>query len=254
MIEVDLRDGVAVLTMRHGKANALDVELCRALGEALDAVADDGAEAVVLTGAGTIFSAGVDLRRVLAGGDGYLADLLPELRRAFQRLARFELPLVAAVNGHAIAGGCVLVSAADWAVMSDGDGRVGVTELLVGVPFPGVALELVRMRAGDVEARRLVLEASTFEPRASLARRLVDEVVPPEQLLDRSLAAARRMASVGPAFSVTKRQLRMELDARVERLAALDGEVDAVWRGPEAMRRIRSYMDALRPPAKQEAR
>ena len=104
MIESTTKDGVAVLTMRHGKANALDTELCQALCGALDDAADSVA-AVVLTGAGSVFSAGVDLKRVTAGREGYLAAFLPELRRAFTRLATFELPVVAAVNGHAIAGG-----------------------------------------------------------------------------------------------------------------------------------------------------
>jgi enoyl-CoA hydratase len=253
MIEVTRRDGVAVLAMRHGRANALDVELCRALGDALDTVAAGGARAVVLTGTGTIFSAGVDLRRVVAGGEAYLTDLLPELRRVLTRIALFELPLVAAVNGHAIAGGFILLSAADWAVMADGGGRVGVTELLVGVPFPAVAMELLRMRAGEAQTRRLVLDGSTFEAGPALARNLVDEVVAPEQLLERAHATAGRLAALGPAFGVTKRQLRVDLEARIGRLAELDGEVDAVWRDPRSLQRMRSYMDALKSPGGPEA-
>lgn len=92
MIESTTKDGVAVLTMRHGKANALDTELCQALCGALDAAAAEGAAAVVLTGAGTVFSAGVDLKRVTAEREGYVTAFLPELRRAFTRLAACELP------------------------------------------------------------------------------------------------------------------------------------------------------------------
>ena len=191
MIESTTKDGVAVLAMRHGKANALDTELCQALCGALDDAAADGAAAVVLTGAGPVFSAGVDLKRVTAGREGYLAAFLPELRRAFTRLATFELPVVAAVNGHAIAGGFILFAAADWAVMAEGPGRAGVTELLVGVPFPAVALELLRLRAGDAQARPLALSGATFGAGEALARGLVDEAVPAAELAGRSLAAAR---------------------------------------------------------------
>jgi len=169
VIESITKDGVAVLAMRHGKANALDTELCRALCGALDEAAAEGAAAVVLTGAGPVFSAGVDLKRVTAGREGYVAAFLPELRRAFTRLATFELPVVAAVNGHAIAGGFILVAAADWAVMAEGPGRAGVTELLAGVPFPAVALELLRLRAGDAQARPLALSGATFAGPAGLA-------------------------------------------------------------------------------------
>ena len=113
MIESTTKDGVAVLTMRHGKANALDTELCQALCGALDDAVAGGAAAVVLTGAGPVFSAGVDLKRVTAGREGYVAAFLPELRRVFTRLAALELPVVAGVNGHAIAGGFILSAAAD---------------------------------------------------------------------------------------------------------------------------------------------
>jgi enoyl-CoA hydratase len=91
VIETTYDDGVAVVTMRHGKVNALDTVLCQALCGALDRAVADGVQAVVLTGAGTVFSAGVDLHRVIAGRDAYLASFLPELRKVFTRLATFEL-------------------------------------------------------------------------------------------------------------------------------------------------------------------
>lgn len=246
MIELSWRERVSVLTMRHGKVNALDVELCRALVGAVDSAVDAGAQAVVVSGSGGAFSAGVDLRRVIAGGEAYVADLLPALQGVFDRLARLELPVVAAVNGHAIAGGFVLLAAADRALMADGPGRLGVTELLVGVPISSMGMALVGRRAGEVLWRRLVLEGSTFSAGEAVAGGLVDELVAPEDLLQRSVEAAARLASLGPAFVITKRQLRAELEARIQRLAEFDPEVEAVWRDPRTLERIRSYMDSLR--------
>jgi hypothetical protein len=92
VIETTYEEGVAVLAMRHGKVNALDTPLCQALCVALDHAAADGAQAVVLTGTGTVFSAGVDLHQVIAGRDEYLASFLPELRKVFTRLATLEPP------------------------------------------------------------------------------------------------------------------------------------------------------------------
>jgi enoyl-CoA hydratase len=143
---------------------------------------------------------------------------------------------VAAVNGHAIAGGLILSAAADWTVMAKGPGRAGVTELLVGVPFPAVALELLRLRAGDAQARLLAVSGATFGAGEALARGLVDEAVSAAELADRSLAAAQRLAALGPAFGLTKRQLRQQFLARVHDLAVLDAEVDAIWKAP--LRRI----------------
>src|SRR3984957_15042056 len=162
------------------------------------------------------------------------------------RVAPFERPVVAAVSGHASAGGFVLLAAADWAVMAQGPGRAGVTELLVGVPFPAVALELLRLRAGDAQARPLALSGATFGAREALARGLVDEAVPAAELADRSLAAARRLAALGPAFGLTKRQLRQQFLARVHDLAVLDAEVDAIWKAPATLERIGSFMTSLK--------
>jgi enoyl-CoA hydratase len=247
MIDTTYTDGVAVVTMRHGKVNALDIALCQALCEALDHAAD-GAQAVVLTGTGTVFSAGVDLHQVIAGREAYLARFLPELRRVFTRLATFELPLVAAVNGHAFAGGYILAAAADWVLMAEGPGRAGVTELLVGVPFPGIALELLRMRTGEAQARPLVTGGATFQAGQALARHLIDEAVAADDLASLSLAAARRLAALGPGFRLTKRQLRLLPLARAQELAVLDADVDAVWQAPATLDRIRSYMASPKPP------
>jgi enoyl-CoA hydratase len=247
VIETTYQDGVTVLTMRHGKVNALDTALCQALCGALDRAAADGATAVVLTGTGTVFSAGVDLHRVIAGREEYLASFLPELRRVFTRLATFELPVIASVNGHAIAGGYILAAAADRILMAEGPARAGVTEMAVGLPFPAIALELLRMRVGDVLARSLIDSAATFQADPALARHLIDEAVAADDLASRSLTAARRLAAQGPAFRLTKRQLRLLPLARAQDLAALDADVDAIWQAPPTLRRIQTYMASLKP-------
>ncbi|TMD98567.1 MAG: enoyl-CoA hydratase/isomerase family protein, partial [Chloroflexi bacterium] len=139
MIRVDHEDGVAVVRLEHGKVNALDVELLRAATATLRELAS--APAIVLTGRGSAFCAGVDLRRVLDGGPAYSADLVDAISEAVLALFDHPRPVVAAINGHAIAGGCVLAAACDLRLMSGGS--IGVTEVLVGVHFPTAALEVV---------------------------------------------------------------------------------------------------------------
>jgi enoyl-CoA hydratase len=132
--------------------------------------------------------------------------------------------------------------------MAEGPGLVGVTELLVGVPFPAIALELLRMRVGDAPARPLIVDGATFQAGPAMACHLIDEAVAARELASRSLAAARRLAALGPAFHLTKRQLRLLPLARAQDLADLDAEVDAAWQAPLTLDRIRSYMDSLKPP------
>src|SRR5436190_8645966 len=113
MFELTTRGRVAVLQMTHGKANAMDLEFCRALSVQVRACEQSAAGALVITGQGRIFSAGVDLPRLLDGGSAYAREFVPAMNHAFQALFAFAKPLVAAVNGHAIAGGCVMTCCAD---------------------------------------------------------------------------------------------------------------------------------------------
>ena len=108
MIELSRCGGIAIVRMNHGKANALDIELCDALAAQFEACRDAQTKAIVLIGQGGMFSAGVDLLRLCDAGAPYVRSFLPALHRLYQTVFLFPKPVVAAVNGHAIAGGCVL--------------------------------------------------------------------------------------------------------------------------------------------------
>ncbi|MDN5860753.1 MAG: enoyl-CoA hydratase/isomerase family protein, partial [Pseudonocardia sp.] len=177
MIERERVERIAVVRLAHGAVSAMDLELCEAITETFTALADDPADAVVLTGTGRAFSAGVDLRRIVDGGAEYVDRFLPALDAAFRAAFTLPKPLVAAVNGHAIAGGCVLAACADAVLMADGPGRIGVPEIKVGVPFPQVPLQVLIHAVGSTGARRLVMGAQTYEPAAARELGLVDEVV-----------------------------------------------------------------------------
>src|SRR5262249_32472330 len=114
-------DGIARLRLEHGKASALDVEFCETIADVFSGLASDPVRAVVVTGQGRIFSAGVDLHRILEGGVAYVERFLPTMVRAFEAIFRCPKPVIAAVNGHAIAGGCIIAAAADYRLMSGGN-------------------------------------------------------------------------------------------------------------------------------------
>lgn len=222
---------VAVLRMTHGPVNAMDVELCQALSEQFRGLAADPARAVVVTGSDRAFSAGVDLKRLLAEGEPYVARFLPALGEAFRAAFALPKPLVAAVNGHAIAGGCVLAACADVTLMAEGDARIGVPEIRVGVPFPRIALEVLGAAVGERGARALVMGAQTHLPEQAARFGLVDEIVPGADLLPRAIAAAARMAADVPpdTFATTKSQLRRPALERTERYADEDEPVTRLW-------------------------
>ncbi len=221
MLDLEYRQGVAILQLNHGKANALDLELLEGLSTAL-ADRPEGTRSVVLTGRERMFSAGIDLPKLLSQGTDYATELIAALDRVLESFAGLEVPSVAAINGHAIAGGFVLASACDVRLVSDAGGRLGLTELSVGVPFPPLALETVRTAIGERLTRRLVLHAELFAPREAADLGLVDEVVPAEVLMERALQVAERLGAVPTtAFQLSKRQL--SAPGRL-RLGALDAD------------------------------
>jgi enoyl-CoA hydratase len=245
MLDVTHRGRVAVVTMRHGKANTLDVEFCAALRHQFTQFAASSTQAVVLTAEGSIFSAGVDLRRFLDGGSTYLREFLQALHDLYETIFFFPKPLVAAINGHAIAGGCVLACTADDRLMAREDGRIGVTELLVGLPFPPLALEIMRFATAHHSFQEVIFGAATYAPDEAIGRGLIEEVVvEPAALLDRALAAADALAAISPAaFALTKMHARQPVRDRLDRHGkAFAAAVEKVWTASEATERVKDYI------------
>jgi enoyl-CoA hydratase len=247
VIERDDVDDIAVVRLAHGKVNALDLELCEAIARTFAEIDAGPSRAIVLTGSGRTFSAGVDLWRLLDAGAAYSKAFLPALVEAFEAVFGAGKPVVAAVNGHAVAGGCILVSGCDRRLMAAGCGRIGVTELPVGVPFPVSALEILRFALGTQRTREAVLVGATYEPEAAVARGYLDEVVPPERLLVEAVATARRLASVpADTYRFTKDQLRRETVARIARLRPQeDPRVAEIWSARVDDGHIRAYMESV---------
>jgi enoyl-CoA hydratase len=242
MLQRDLTDGILTLRIDHGKAGALDVELVRAVFAELDDAAE--ARAVVLTGTGSIFSAGVDLFRLTEGGAEYVREFFPLLTEFIHRLFTLPVPLVVAANGHSIAGGGLMVMAGDHRLMADAGGRIGVPELLVGVPFPAAPLELVRYAASPAIVQQLVLMGRTFTAEEALRHGLVDELVDPETLIERARTVAKQLAAVPPdVFRLTKQRLRAEATRRMEDAAEHDARALAVWCADDTHARIRAYLE-----------
>jgi enoyl-CoA hydratase len=243
MIARSQHEGILTLRLAHGKANALDVELLDALLRELDGVTED-VRGLVLTGTGSIFSAGVDLFRLTGERADYVHRFLPLLSRLFRALFTFPRPVVAAVNGHAIAGGCIIVLAADARLMAEGAGRIGVPELLVGVPFPTAALEIVRFAVPRDKVQSLIYTGRTLLPQEALSAGLVEEVVAPRALQARAQAVAQQLARIPPSvFRLTKQSLRAEALERIEKMCEpQDRAALEVWSAAETHARIREYL------------
>jgi len=244
VIQREVHGDVAVLRLAHGKASALDLEFARELAAALEREAASDARALVLTGTGPIFSAGVDLVRLLHDGASYVREFLPAADACFDRLMTFEKPVVAAVNGHAIAGGCVFALACDHRVLARGTATIGVPELRVGVAFLPGAYAIARTRIPPRDQHVAITLGKVFGPEEALARGLVHELVLPELVLERALAVAEDLASIpARSFALHRRMLVAPYRAALAEpgFPSMD-EVVAAWSSTEVQDAVRAYV------------
>jgi enoyl-CoA hydratase len=244
VIDIKTDADVAVMTLRHGKVNALDIEFCEALAARFVELRQSGVGAVVLTGQGNIFSAGVDLIKLSEGGADYIHKFLPTLHKLYDAVFFHPKPVVAAINGHAIAGGCVLACCADRRIMANAGAHIGVTELLVGVPFPALAFEIVRFAVPPRYLQEFTLTGAVYEPGAALQRGWIDELAEPHALLQRAIEVAQKLAAISPlAFTQTKKQIRAEASDRYKHSGqATDRAMTDIWTAPDTLAYIRDYV------------
>lgn len=229
-------NGIAVVTLANPPMNAIDAALLEKLAGLFEGLAADRAiRAAVITADGRAFSAGLNLKTAPGLDRAGQRRLVDALNDGFGTLYAWPKPLVAAVNGHAIAGGLILALCADWRIVADVAMQISLAEVRVGVTYPVAALQIARAELAPPAARRLILLGETVDAAAAEALAIVDERVPAETLLARAIARAERHAGLPPqAFAIIKRELRA---AELERIAAAragQGEPRlAEWLGDE---------------------
>jgi len=224
MIQSEVRDGIVLLRFDRPPANAIELESATALETTLAQLEADGnARAVVLTGRGAFFSAGLDLKLVPTYGPAEQRAMIAAINRMVARLYGLPLPVVVAVNGHAIAGGLVVALAGDYRIGSHGTYRLGLTETRVAIPYPAGPMAVVQAELAPAVARRWVLLARNGGPDDALADGVLDELQPADALLPRALALAGELAQLPrAAYGRIKRQLRGPTLARID--AVINGE------------------------------
>jgi enoyl-CoA hydratase len=244
VIEIKDQHGVRTLKLAHGKVSAMDLELGEALSAAIANAIDPAVKAVIITGSGSAFSAGVDLFRLIKDGPDYARRFIPVLDDFLRAVLTFPKPVVAAINGHAIAGGCILAAACDHRIMTEGNGRIGIPELAVGVPFPALPMQIMTARLGDGPLRDLVFSGRTVQIDEAKTLGLIDEKCPSGMLLDRATEVAQRLAAI-PAgtFALTKEAFYSPILNRANQLSDLNARVVEAWMQPETYDAIRRYLE-----------
>lgn len=210
--------GVWVLHLARPPVNAIDLSLATALGEALGAAAESHqCRAVVITGDPPAFSAGIDVKRVPRYDATQRREMLCTINRTAQTLYGLPKPTVAAINGHALGGALVVALACDFRLAASGSYQLGLTEITAGIPFPAVPMVVVQAELDRNTARALTLSGATFGPGDPLAAKFIDQLCPPEGLVE---AAVQRAAAASKlsAYAKVKRQLKADALERIDRI------------------------------------
>jgi enoyl-CoA hydratase len=217
-IHIERQGQIAVMRIDRPPANAIDLDLANEFANALEGLENtEEIRALVVTGAGKCFSAGLDLK-VLPGYDrAQQESMVMQVNRLFGGLYRLPIPTIAAVNGHAIAGGVILTLCCDYRVGAEGDYKLGLAEARVGVPFPVAAMAIVQSELSPPVARTMVLTARNWSPGDAASMGVLNELQAPQRLLPRAIEVAQEMASLPHSiYGRIKRDLRRVALARID--------------------------------------
>jgi enoyl-CoA hydratase len=240
-VKLEAHGSVALLRMQAGKANSIGPEFLSRFNALLDQVDEEDPAALVLVGEKRSFSAGLALPELMGKSRDEMGAFMELFNRTMQRVFEQPRPCVAAINGHAIAGGCVLAMQADLRVMARGDFSIGLNEVALGIGLPTIVLESFRIQVSEKALRRMAQFGELVRSEDALALGVVDEVVDHDAVEERALALAQKaVADCGRAgFVHVKRLIRRPVIQAVEAWGTQDNEawLDSFF-GSDAMDRI----------------
>ncbi|HZS41641.1 MAG TPA: enoyl-CoA hydratase/isomerase family protein [Polyangia bacterium] len=240
-------ENVALIRIDTGKGNAINVAWLERMNELLFELSESDARAVVITGSGAFFSAGLDLPSLLPLDKPAMQKFIQSFNDTMLRLFEVRLPMCAAVNGHAVAGGCVLALQADYRIMSDGAFKIGLNEVPLGLGLPAVVVETLRSQVPASSLLPIALDGRLLSPHEALELELIQEVAPEAAVVERAVAWARERGNLPQvAFQQVKRSLRRPAIEAVKAANERDaGRWTESWFSESGQQRIREAVARL---------
>ena len=246
-IDTIVHGQVTELRLARPPVNALDPALCRGIAASLQAAVDAGARGIVLSGGGTVFSAGLDVPHLLSlGSHAEVGAAWTAFLDAARAIAASPVPVAAAITGHSPAGGCVLALCCDYRVMAEGPFRIGLNETQVGLVAPDGIQHLMRRAVGGHRAELLLVRGELVDSAHALRIGLVDALAPQPEVVAHALAWMESLLVLPGAPMLRTRWIaREDLRAALapERID-IDGFVEA-WSDPDTQAGLRALVARL---------
>lgn len=245
-MQLERIDDIALLRMNAGKANAMDRAFLERLNALVDQCRDAGA--VIITGYDRFFSAGLALPGLLDLDRPTMAAFLDLFSQTMARVYAQPMPVIAAINGHALAGGCVLALQCDRRIIVDDGIKLGLNEVQLGIGLPALVIETLRAEVPPSSLGPLAREGRIVLPHEALDLDLVHALAQTDDLESRAIDVARSLMRLpAAAYAQVKTALRAPVLRAIE---ATRAEVDAAWLdtwfSPEAQTRLREAVSRLR--------
>ncbi len=245
-IEVTSSEGVAVVKLSRGTTNAINLDLIRDLSDYLKVAGEDTKiSGLVLTSANEkFFSIGFDIPGLINLEEKDFS----EFYRAFNRLCvdmyTFPKPVIAAITGHAVAGGCILTICCDYRYISEGKKLMGLNEIKLGVPLPYPADRILRQVVDDHSVRKILDTGDFFPPEETLKMGLVDEVMPLQQVLPTSVGKIKSIVSFSlEAFRMIKQNRTEKVAAQIQaELTEKEKIFIDLWYTPETREKLKAAL------------
>lgn len=231
-LEISTSKGVTTITLRRGKVNALNERMIEELLEVfLRLERDPDVKAVILTGVGKFFTFGFDIPSLLNYRKETFTLFLTKFTDLYSNLYLYPKPVIAAINGHAVAGGCMLALACDYRLMVQGKAKISLNEITFGASVFSGCVEMLRACVGQRHAERILLTGDMYLADEALEMRLIDQITSRERLLHDAEILAHSFASKDVvSFRSIKRLLRGPvLDAMRAREEGSILEFSNIW-------------------------
>ncbi|MDH3404372.1 MAG: enoyl-CoA hydratase/isomerase family protein [Acidobacteriota bacterium] len=239
-------ESILELRLERPPANALDTELLAALRSAVEAAPAAGFEALVLSGREGLFSAGLDVPALMRLDRPGIAGLWREFFGLLRALAASPVPVAAAVTGHGPAGGAVLTLYCDYRVMAEGDFRIGLNEVRVGLSLSEAIYGPLRLLVGHRQAERLAVGGVLVPAPEALRLGLVDELAPPGAVVERALDYLRGLLALPRrAMLATRAILRADLVRMISLDRSSEEDVVGLWFSEETQEALGALVARL---------